>query len=138
MTRPSRNRERALLKKLLPWLSQEYGEELTWLGCPEDTKYQSACPAARNARNPLDAELAGPTLRIAVEHTSVESLPGQRQEQAALKELAGDIRRIRHLVPCNNEIWVSVSCDQPVNRRLIRGVTHHFIEKLCQALRFDA
>ena len=59
----------------------------------------------------LDAELAGNSTNVSVEHTTVEEFPENRLINSALAGLRCHVRQMRGLVPGGNSVTLSVSTD---------------------------
>lgn len=112
MAAKSRCGEERVLRKIVPWLSRQLGDELGWLGRPEDVGYTSECVAARGVKRPLDAELGGQVLHVGVEHTTLEGFPGQRRVGGLLRQLRCCVRSMCGLVPSGNSVSVSVNLEE--------------------------
>jgi hypothetical protein len=94
--------EEATLKRLLPWLSSEFGEELQWLGSPEDRPGYSSDKC-------LDGEVAGPHIHLAIEHTALGSYLNQWKTGAVFRELGSQIQARKGRVPRGQSVCVVIS-----------------------------
>ena len=133
MARKRHEREERFLKGILPWLSRQLDDELKWLGRPEDPHYVSMCKGAKSLRRPLDAEIAGERLRVALEHTTLESFPKQRRFGALFAKLSREIRSLKPLVPPGNNVHVGLSLasvDKTLTARTVRRLMPEVIRRL--------
>ena len=128
-----RSDEERLLKAILPWLSRQLGDELKWLGRPEDPGYVSTCEGARSSRSPVDAEVTGDRRRVALEHTTLDSFPEQRAFGALFADLRREVRSLGPLVPPGNSVSVVVllaSVNKDLTSRGVRKVIPHMMQRL--------
>jgi len=126
-------REESCLRAIVPWLSRQLGDDLKWLGRPEDPDYTSACNAARSLQRPLDAELEGEHLHVVLEHTTLDSFSKQRRLGALFAQLGAEIRSLSHLVPQGNGVRVGYSperVDKALTEKRLRAILPKIIEKL--------
>jgi len=132
-----RNREEKVLRKLVPWLILQLEDELEWLGRPEDADYCSRCLSARSYP-PLDAELGGARLKVAVEHTTVDGFPEQRGISARLADLGKAVRHMKTKVPRGNRVTLSVTtdclCRNNLTRQAVRDQIPDILAKLKEYL----
>jgi hypothetical protein len=132
-----RSDEERLLKAILPWLSRQLGDELKWLGRPEDPGYVSRCEEARSSRSPVDAEVTGDRRRVALEHTTLDSFPEQRTFGALFAKLRQEVRLLTPLVPAGNSVTVGVllsSISETLTENRVSKVTPCIKQRLCEYL----
>jgi hypothetical protein len=133
MAKESAKKEEAVLKRMLPWLSSELKENLQWLGSPEDPSYCSRCPGANLVSKPLDGEVAGPQMRMAIEHTTIESYLTQRARGAAFKGLRAEIQVKRKQVPRGQHVDIAIPntlAHGEVTRRQVQIATPPLLKRL--------
>jgi hypothetical protein len=130
--------EERVLRKLIPWLSLQLGDELKWLGRPEGNNYISRCPSAMRVRSRLDAELGGTSVKVAVEHTTLDAFPKQRTIASVLKDLRYYVRGKRAIVPRGNSVDLSVSTNcvrrNNLDRRAVKSLIPRLDAKLMEYL----
>jgi len=106
-----RQAEDRVLRKLARWLNLQLEDNLEWLGRPDDKDYISKCPATMSVDSRLDVELGGTSVKVAVEHTTLDAFPEQRTIASVLEGLRHYVRGKRAIVPRGNSVTLSVSTD---------------------------
>ena len=134
MARTRHEREERFLKAVIPWLSRQLGDELVWLGRPENPDYVSKCRGAKSLRCPVDAEFGGERLRVAMEHTTLDSFPEQRRFGALFDELRDKIRSLKSLTPSGNNLVVGLSLGS-ISGGLTRNDVRRMIPDVVDRLR---
>ena len=126
--------EERVLRKLARWLSLQLEDKLELLGRPEDKKYASSCPSAMRVRSRLDAELVGTSVKVSVEHTTLDAFPKQRGISSVLADLRDYLRQKRAVVPRGHGVILSVSTDcvrrNNLNRQAVKSMIPNLDAKL--------
>ena len=118
-----------LLQKMLPWLRGQFSDDLQWLGNPERPDYESACPAARHVKKPLDGEVASGHMSLAIEHTGVPSFPEQLRMGGVFTGLRELVREFKSSVPAGNVVTILVKPE------LLGSLTRRQVERLLPDVR---
>ncbi|MBE3097105.1 MAG: hypothetical protein IMZ44_08230 [Planctomycetes bacterium] len=130
--------EERVLRKLARWLSLQLENKLELMGRPEDKKYISRCPSAMRVCPRLDAELVGTSVKVAVEHTTLDAFPKQRTIASVLKDLRHYVRGKRAIVPRGNSVNLSVSTNcvrrNNLDRRTVKSLIPRLDAKLMEYL----
>jgi hypothetical protein len=125
--------EEVALKRMLPWLSSEFGEELRWLGTRDDNTYCSQLPGERCLLKHLDGEVAGPHTRIAIERTDISSYPNQQKTWAVFREPQKAVRAKQKQVPRGQHVTIAIPEDvahQGVASKQVRSATPALLHRL--------
>jgi hypothetical protein len=107
MADKQRQGEERVLRKLARWLNLQLEDKLELLGRPEDNNYISSCPSAMRVCSRLDAELGGASVKVAIEHTTVDAFPEQREISSVLTDLRDCLREKSAFVPRGNSVIIS-------------------------------